>query len=84
MDGAPLLDDLGALACLRCLRSLHIELRVNRDPPPAQRDYFRASLDAIVDQGLLEVGRVRGGGWMTWVVRFPENLKVAEKIETNV
>ena len=57
----PLYADLIALSSLRHLSSVFIYMRVDYDPQrltPADREDFRASLDAIVEQGLLEV-RIR-------------------------
>ena len=54
----PLNAELIALSCLRRLRSVFIRIfncGNSRTITPKNREDFRDSLDAIVDQGLLEV-----------------------------
>ena len=54
----PLYAELISLSCLRCLRSVFIHMRVDRQGQgmtPEESEDLRVSLDAIVDQGLLEV-----------------------------
>ena len=61
-NGPPLhVDELAALASLHRLRSAFIHINIVRFNPrtimPADTEELRAALDAIVDQGLLEVRR---------------------------
>ena len=54
----PLFSELSALSSLRRLRSVFINMQIDHDSPSISSEdseHFRVSLDAIVEQGLLEV-----------------------------
>ena len=49
------IDALIALSSLLCLRSVFIDMHVLRGVTPKEKEDFCDSIDAIVEQGLLEV-----------------------------